>query len=57
MEDANLDGISMKYILAIKDSGLLPSFAFSSQRKQCTLKSSVHILWCPIQGVSLETLP
>lgn len=57
MEDANLDGISMKYILATKDSGLLPSFAFSSQRKQCTLKSSVHILWCSVETASLETLP
>lgn len=46
MEDANLEGISMKYILAIKDSGLVPSFAFSSQRKQCILKNSVHTLWC-----------
>lgn len=41
MEDANLEGISMKYILAIKESGLVPSFAFSSQKnptyfeKQC----------------------
>lgn len=28
----------MKYILAIKDSGLVPSFAFSSERKQHILK-------------------
>lgn len=46
MEDANLEGISMKYILAIKDSGLVPSFAFSSQRKQHILKNSVHTQWC-----------
>lgn len=45
MGDANLVGISMKYILAIKDSGLVPSFTFSSQRKQHILKKTVNIHW------------
>lgn len=46
----------MKYILPIKDFGLVPSFAFSSQRKQRILKSSVHTLRCACTECFLRNL-